>query len=507
MSVNTTLLAHTRSPARDLRATGKGRRVQLGLATLALASVLSASASAVCTGSSPTWTSTVDYGSLSSCVSQAKSRDTINVSAGTATYSSTLLVTKGISIIGAGPTSTIINGNNTTVIVINMTGSENVRISNIGFTGSGGDTQLAITMINLRGTLDTIRLDHLNFTDIQQHAVYIGLWDAIPQHPRVLFDHITYKSSLVTGFQRFLKLLGNNNTWKFDDQYGSDWFVFIEDSSFTWTGVADSNSGVTDTEHGGRLVVRYNTIQGGGVQVHDTGSTPAAKGQRLTEIYRNAFACNIPHCSEIPAIGVRGGGWVIHGNRFDSGFWVPAYPQIYRATVEAGYLGKSCDGTPVAVCDTPTYYHCSGGDHRACGYPDDFICQGIGSCVTAASGPSDCSAQSPFIPNLDRVDGGAGLSGYPCRHQTGWGKEIANGQMEEPSPVYWWNNTDLSGAPVSFSFDVSPWFLANRDYCNHDPSTACGRRVGFAYTPFPYPHPLQSGTGYRLPPPTNLRIQ
>lgn len=465
-----------------------------------------------CTGASPTWSSTVDYSSLNSCVTQARAGDTIQVAGGTADYSQGITISKSLSIIGAGPTSTVINARSATVFTVNMPGAGNVRLSNMGFRGVGGDTQLETTVINLRGILDTVRLDHLNFTDIPEHAVYVGLWDQLPQHPKILFDHINYRSSLTSGWQRFLKLLGNNNTWQLDDGYGSDFFVFIEDSTFTWTGQADVNSGVTDTEHGARLVVRNNAISGGGIQVHDTGSTPAAKGHRAAEIYNNTFTCPIPGCSNIPAIGVRGGGWLIYNNVFGSGYWTPAFPQIYRATVGAGFVGASCTGATISVCNTPNYYHCSGGDRRACGYPGDSVCSGAGSCVIAASSTADCPAQFPFIPSLDRVDGGSGTSGYPCRHQSGWGKESADGRTQEPSPVYWWGNRDSSGAALSLSYDVSPWFLANRDYCNSNPSQPCGRKGSWSYAAYRYPHPLQSGSGTGTPsaaplPPTNLTVQ
>jgi hypothetical protein len=481
------------------------------MATAGAAAVigLAAPAWAACTGASPSWTSTPDYSSLSSCVTQAKDGDTIRVSSGTVTYSQGITIAKPLSIIGAGPSATVINAAGAVVFTINMPKAGNVRLSAMGFTGTGGSTQLETTVINMRGILDTVRLDNLNFTDIQQHAVYVGLWDAIPQHPKILFDHINYRSSLTSGFQRFLKLLGNNNTWSLDDRYGSDFYVFIEDSSFIWTGVANSNSGVTDTEHGARMVVRNNLIQGGGVQVHDTGSTPAAKGQRTTEVYNNTFSCTIPGCSNIPAIGIRGGGWVVHNNVFGSGFWTPGFPQIYRATVGAGYLGASCTGAVISVCNTPTYYHCSGGDKRACGFPGDSTCSGMGSCVITASGPSDCPAQFPFILSLDRVNGGSGASGYPCRHQSGWGKESADGQTQSPSPVYWWGNKNASGSTVSLNHDVSPWFLADRDYCNRNPSTACGAKAAWTYAPFTYPHPLQSGTSVQtdVVAPSGLRVQ
>lgn len=475
----------------------------------ASAASLSGTAHAACTGASPAWSSSVDQASLNSCVQQARDGDTINVASGTANYTSGITINKAMTIMGAGPVATVINSQGATAITINMPKAGNVRLSNLGFTGVGGSTQLETTVINMRGVLDTVRVDHVNFTNVDQHAVYVGLWDQIPQHPKILFDHIVYKSSLTSGFQRFLKLLGNNNTWKQDDGYGTDFFVFIEDSSFAWTGQSNTNSGVTDTEHGARLVVRHNTISGGGVQVHDTGSTAAAKGQRATEIYNNTFTCTVSGCGNIPAIGVRGGGWVIYGNTFGTGFWTPAYPQIYRATVGAGYLGAQCNGATISLCDTPTYYHCSAGDFRACGYPGDSTCSGRGSCVIAASGPTQCPEQYPFIQSLDRVDGGNGASGYPCRNQSGWGKESADGKRQDPSPVYWWSNKNASGATVSLKYDVSPWFIADRDYCNHSPSSACGVRAAWSYSPFAYPHPLQSGTTPVTPlaPPLNLRIQ
>lgn len=486
------------------------KKLRSSLLIAATSLLMASGAHAGCAGASPTWTSTVDYASLSACVQKAVDGDTINVGSGTASYSNGITVSKAITIMGAGPTSTVINAQGATVFTIDMSRVGNVRLSNIGFTGVGGSTQLETTVINMRGTLNTVRVDHVNFTDVDQHAVYIGLWDQIPQHPRVVFDHITYKSSLTSGFQRFLKLLGNNNTWKLDDGYGTDFFVFIEDSSFTWTGRADTNSGVTDTEHGARLVVRHNTIAGGGIQVHDTGSTPAAKGQRATEIYNNTFSCSVSGCSDIPAIGVRGGGWLIYNNTFGPGYWTPAYPQIYRATVSAGYLGASCTGATVSVCDTPTYYHCSGGDFRACGYPGDSTCSGMGSCVTGATSASQCSAQYPFIAKLDRVDGGSGAGGYPCRHQSGWGKESADGQRQDPSPVYWWGNKNASGTTIALNYDVSPWFMVDRDYCNRSPSSACGTRAAWTYSAYQYPHPLQSGSGATpapLLPPAGVRVQ
>ncbi len=447
-----------------------------------------------CTGASPTWTTSVDYASVADCVARASAGDTIRIRPGSATWSETLLLDRPLTLLGAGPSATQIVGADTTVIVVELAAGGPLRIAGIGFSGSGGDTQLETTMINLHGTLDQVRIDHVSFTDIRWHAVTIGLWDVIPVTPRVLFDHIDYRSSLTTDFSRFLKLLGQNDAWKSPDDYGTEAFVFIEDSTFLWTGDAGVNSGVTDTEHGSRLVVRYSTIDGGGIQVHDTGSTPASRGARVTEVYENDFDCTITGCDDIPGIGVRGGGWLIHHNRFAGLYWTPAFAQVYRATVEGGFLGVMCDGTAISVCDTPNLYHCSGGDHRACGYLGDFACNGMGDCVLEAASAAECPGA--FIPSVDDVDGVPGDMGYPCMNQTGWGREYYDGTTfrEEPSPVYWWSNT-VEGSAADAPFEgagASAWFARDRDYCSHDPSSACGTREAWSYTPYPHPHPWQA---------------
>jgi len=70
---------------------------------------------AACTGSSPTWSSTADYASVNSCVSSASPCDTINVSAGPATWSSVLTINKPIKLIGAGVGSTLITRGGTRI--------------------------------------------------------------------------------------------------------------------------------------------------------------------------------------------------------------------------------------------------------------------------------------------------------------------------------------------------------------------------------------------------------
>ena len=488
-----------------------------------LCAFMASSAYGACTGSSPTWTASNDQASVASCVSSASDGDTINISSGTTTWTTHVTITKALSIIGAGKTSTVIGGNSA-VFLINTSSPKNVRISAIGFTGNGGSLSgsLENQKINIRGTIDTVRLDNLKFTDIGDHGVYVGLWDLITQQPRILIDHIDYSCNTASqggAFCRFAKFECHNNTWTQSDRAGSDWFIFIEDSTFTWTGSADTNAGVTDTEHGCRMVVRYNTIAGGGVQVHDTGSTEAARGQRYTEIYNNTFTCSITNCSNIPAIGLRGGGYLVYNNSIASGFWVPAYVQVYRATVGPGYLG-SCGATAIKGCNaspTYSYYHCSTSPFQGCGYSGGpQSCNSGGTCVLTATSSASCAANE-YIADLDRVNGGSDTSGYPCRDQTGWGQEYSNGTRQWPSPVEWWGNTQGGSAlNLSSAYNETTWQY-NRDGCNSAVTTttapdgrttysvpACGARAAWKYTPYFYPHPFQSGFKSRPSAPTGV---
>jgi len=489
----------------DRSPTSPARRMTKAVAVVVLAiSSLAASGGVLaCSGSSPNWTSTIDYASLSSCVSQASAGDTINVSAGTATYASTINITKSLNIIGAGDTSSVINASNVIVFKARMA-SGAVRISGFGFTGSGGSTPLESAVVQLSGEgsgiFDSARLDHLRFTSVGGWSVYIGEWWDNPQHPKVLLDHIAG----VNLTNSFMKIAGNNNTWKLDDQYGSNFAVYLEDSNLAWSG----GGAVTDTEYGGRFVVRYNTITNGSVQMHDTGSTQGAKGNRIAEIYNNTFNCNSSQCPNLPAIGIRGGGSIIYGNVISSNYGMVAWPQIWRASVGAGFLGGMCNGAAVSACDTPHYYHCSGGDHRVCGYPNDSVCSGIGSCVVAATGQSSCPTGATFIARLDNVNGGNDPSGWPCRNQTGWGKESADGLTEQPSPVYWYANRNQNGSTVTPPNPQPTMFQENRDFCYHDPSTTCGARSGWTYAAYAYPHPWQAASGSttsgKMPAPGNL---
>src|SRR5689334_2681560 len=74
--------------------------------------------SASCSGSSPTWTSTPDYASVSACVTSALRGDTINVSSGSVEWTDTLILTQGVKLLGTGAANLTIRTSADTMIAI-----------------------------------------------------------------------------------------------------------------------------------------------------------------------------------------------------------------------------------------------------------------------------------------------------------------------------------------------------------------------------------------------------
>lgn len=235
--------------------------------------------------------------------------------------------------------------------------------------------------------------------------------------------------------------------------------------------------------------------------MHDLGSSPIRRGNRLVEIYNNRVHCNAgSSCGSWTAMASRGGSGVYYNNTI-SGYAFPSASQIYRVDYNNSWIGGgNCSQTgSMKVCQD-FVKHCSGGDHRAC-YDDGMCAGGNGTCKTVYTCSSDSDCGTVKCIQID----GSGGSGYPCRDQIGRGKDDPATGVQATNPLYWWNNTS-NGSSVGFNRGgYSNYIQENRDYCNHNPSTACGSKPGWTYTAYPYPHPWRGGM--LLEAPKNLKIR
>jgi hypothetical protein len=433
---------------------------------------------------------------VQTAVNSASSGDTVYVPAGNCTWNDPVTIGKGITLQGAGPASTVITGNSSNIFIINGDGG-NFRLTALGITGTVWSSALRIEY-----NFNTCRIDHVNMTNLSYKAVTIGgdsTWYAaypprtIYNKQKILFDNINFSSN---SGQQFLIIYSRWQNWIEDDDYGTDNFIYIEDSSFSETGGGGWLSNI-DAEGGARYVFRHNTAHRFSPAMHDMGSSAGRRGNRLVEIYDNIFTCSGGGC-ENGVMSTRGGSGVYYNNTI-TGYGDAINTEIFRTAYpdDNGEHGSFVGGGHCAdtgsrkICED-VQHHCTAGTKLPC-YQDSDCAAGIctrtalGYWLPACTSDSDCGAGVRCM----QIDGNGSPAGWPCRDQTGRGKDDPITGVQASSPLYFWNNT-LNGQTAGFTNWSGSYIQENRDYCLHSPATACGAKQAWTYIPYTYPHPLRS---------------
>jgi hypothetical protein len=385
---------------------------------------------------------------VATAVATASDGDTVQVPAGTCTWTSTLRVTKGITLAGAGIDQTIIRDDvprtgGGRVIEFDTGLGVNWRLTGLTFRSGTVTDWNWNGLLLVAGRSHAFRIDHVKIDN--PNATAIRLYgDA-----RGVIDHSQFYTTKNGQFMVVNHTSWNgvgsygDNSWASPTALGTADAVYFEDNVFTVVGVLQT---VIDSTGGGRYVARYNAFNNASAGGHGADSSQRNRSLRSFEFYNNTFT--YPGTGGFAAIYVRGGTGVVFNNTF-SGYQNAFLGAAYRSFQSFPPWGR-CDGT------------------------------------------------SPY-------DGNSGLpAGYPCLDQVGRGAgNLLSGAPPSPvawpnqavEPVYTWGNT-LNGAsingqhaPVQVGRDV----LLNT--------------VNPGYEPFVYPHALVTTGGTPPAPPTNLRVQ
>jgi hypothetical protein len=279
---------------------------------------LPSSLQAACTGESPTWTAAdASYAEVKACYDGATAGDTINVPAGSATWSSQLAITKSIYLIGAGAASlTITHGYTGALINISLTSDVPVRISGFYITQSTNNT--GYSAIQITGKKDgsfaytKVRIDNNKF-EKGSRAVTVNGW------VEGLVDNNTYVNCNIA-----VGVNGDNTySWNRPIAAGTENALFIEDNTFVVNNSADREPNEqVYLQEGARTVVRYNNFDassytnGNSLFFDSHGNwgtvsgTPGYRGQPITEVYNNTMT---GHHSFGP-MDFRGGSLLWHHN-------------------------------------------------------------------------------------------------------------------------------------------------------------------------------------------------
>ena len=382
-------------------------------------------------------------------VADASDGDVVVVPAGTCTWSSTLTITKSITLKGAGIDRTVIIDEvprsriDKSLIKLGTSAGERSRLT--GFTLRRG---VVNTQMNYSGTVivygssKSWRLDHVKFSQLAATAIRVyGATYGVIDHnvfnlrgaQAIVVQHDTWGGSSF-----------GDGSWADSAYLGSEKAVFIEDNVFNQS----ATIGEIDCIGGGRYVLRHNTMNNSMAGNHGTDSSHRLRSCRSMEIYENAFTKVSPKW--YTGVFIRGGTGVIFGNTF-IGYNAGITLRNYRSLQSFSPWGK-CDGS------------------------------------------------SPYDGNTD--------DGYPCLDQPGRGRGARlSGSLPTPSdwpeqqaePIYAWDNVLVAGLLPVIGSNTPDSVKSGRDFFQSPKPN---------YTPFQYPHPLVNGTSSTvLEAPSNLTVK
>ncbi|MCL4204646.1 MAG: hypothetical protein KJ000_19335 [Pirellulaceae bacterium] len=451
-------------------------------------------------------------------VDAAVDGDTVQLPAGTATWTASVSVTgKFITIRGAGIDKTTIVGGDyapsTTrpthrVFEIAVKPGGLTRLTGLTIDGgTGAKDTYNKGMIAVAGDSTTWRVDHLRIRATRTSAMHVSASGGVIDH----------NSFLLVGW--IFGIYGFNGggsygdaAWAEDTDLGAgDKAFFVEDNEFA----ATERSVALDGWKGQRIVVRHNTFRNATIGNHGTESSGRLRGSRSFEIYDNVIQYTGPNWPS--AIGFRSGTGVVFNNRISGDFQEAMRVDNYRdwrafapwgiASGESPFDKNDVndDGQP-AVYDTGTHTGapeapvlvCAGKtwtDNQWRGYSVFNTTTGRSSIITSNSSDS-------LVARVDRSYGEVNLAWNPgdgfkiqrclvALDQMGRGKgNPVTGTVPAPAawpeqvedPTYVWNNT-LNGR-VGRLVSSSPRIQDGVDFFNGTPKPG--------YTPYAYPHPLVS---------------
>jgi hypothetical protein len=250
---------------------------------------------------------------VAAAIASAADGDTVQIPAGNSTWSSTLTITKAITLKGAGTNNTFIryHGN---ILDLSPSNDLPARVSGIYFdlfpfqNGNGGD----ISAIRVDSTITNLRIDHCYFRGGKRTLFF-------PAKSYGVTDHCTFLDSNLDASPTMAGSDFGNTSWREPIQPGTTKTMVIEDCQFVRDdAMTDDPNEVIYGWIGARCCFRYNTVLQTATQrplaaidAHGYNSG-WGRGTRFYEVYNNTFHCAYTYrfCA------LRGGTHIFYNNKF-----------------------------------------------------------------------------------------------------------------------------------------------------------------------------------------------
>ncbi len=445
-----------------------------------------------CTGSSPTWTSTPDSVSLSTCLSSASRNDTINVSAGSATWSSTVNVTKGVTLAGAGAASVTITSSGGALLMAvapdstTIANEDKITITGFTFDGANSSNQL-MTIQGASGVSGTKPYRYLiigNNTFRNLNPAGTGCIEA-PGNGNGQIRGVIYSNT----FDRCnepIRLFSNNDTREWANtafnqfSYGVEDNLYFENNTIKFSSsYSGNNPGWIETGQGARLVARYNSWDQAnattpqeiwdihGFQNWNNTPNSGQTGTMLVEYYGNTLT----NMGTYRWIHHRG-SWGLYFNNILSG--------SAGGDLQADQVNTGC---PAYISPTPTNY-----------IPQTSNTYGFNNALNGADAPLVTGAYG------DQCDGGqnvgwwtynASCTASSCSAGIGRGTTAPTGTCT--TGVGYWVAATATPTVSSSVIQAASFYKCT--------ATNTWQRY---YVPYSYPHPLRTSSISSVTPPINM---
>jgi hypothetical protein len=447
-----------------------------------------------CTGSSPTWTTTPDYTSVNTCVANAKTGDTINVSAGDGgTWTSVIqLGSKKLTIVGAGIDSTIIAG------------SSGSRVLELG---TGGSTLSDMTITNgyIYADGQDFIVGKIKFNNTES-TVYDGIQVfgiVANTHPTGVIHSCQFINTTVIVYGSYNTMDSQAAVWALPYPVGDQRkMVYIEGNTFTKSIAGVAN--VIDGTMSARSVFRYNTVTSSAsgtnqalyIEAHSV-QGDANRGYQRWEYYNNVIN-NTEDIHYMP-YRIRAGTGVVFNNSTIGNWSTNSIGYDNVRSYESRDTAGKCDGT--SRWDGNTAITNGTGTHTGSdssttltdstkswtantlvGYTvtnetDSGLAGGCYCIITAnTSNTVTCTLASG---QWNSGDSYKITNGYPCRDQIGrgydatqWENDPVGTYTQVLMPAYSWNNTGNFSANVAAIVinNTDDDIQANRDFYDYKAS-------------------------------------
>ena len=258
--------------------------------------------------------------------------DTITLPVGTFSWTSSVTITKTITLQGAG--TFVTGGGDQSVIIDNYAANQPLirftlgRITGLTVQSGTGSLKDGGT-INVSGAPGNVRIDHCHLlATTNANYKMIAFWGGI----RGVLDHciLDFTGLNALYFYNGRKGAGDiagNLEWSLPTAFGSSDYFFIEDNIINGTATGGTyNTRIFDGFTAAKVVARFNTLSQSCIgETHATGHSPDDRGLRSQEIYGNTVTSSLQHDPNFTALDIGNGTTLVWGNS-----WNNVYKSIYH---------------------------------------------------------------------------------------------------------------------------------------------------------------------------------